>query len=134
MLSVPRLTRSMVVLAAVSALAVLSSPTIPGQAAPLGQEACDERGNPVSGGRYQCITFQTDQQAVAAGGETTLSYNCGGAYAVVDHAINFRGAPFSVTSHNWDDGQSVPTVTVKNIGSGEGTVSLSGRCVTRQPA
>lgn len=133
MLNSSRLRRPVSLGTSVAALALLLAPALPLHAAPLGQEACDERGNPVSGANYRCITFQTDQQSVAAGGEATLSYDCGGAYAVVDHSINFRQAAFSVTAHNWDDGQSVPSVTVKNIGNREGTVWLSGRCVTRQP-
>lgn len=122
-------------LAALGAAAFLSVPAATlVHAAPVAEVACDERGNPVAGGRYGCIDWQTAPDSVAPGQEVTLSYDCGGAYAVVDHSVNGHGAPFTVVSHNWDDGQSVPSATVRNAGSSEGTVSLSGRCVTRQPA
>jgi hypothetical protein len=122
--------------AALALVAALAAPTLVG-AAPdsQGAERCDVRGNPMSSGTYRCITWSTATQSAEPGASVTLSYDCGGAYAVVDHSINFRGAPFSVTAHNWDDGQSVPTVTVQNISrnNAEGSAWMTGRCVTRNP-
>jgi hypothetical protein len=96
-------------------------------------EACNVRGNPDASGNYTCKVWETAHQAVAPGAEVTLSYACGGGYAVTDHSVHFSGGAINVTSHNWDDGQSTPTVTVKNQGQNEGSFWMDGRCVSRQP-